>query len=512
MSEWIHIVLLPAGARLKAARGAALEDVLFERGVEFPCGGRGRCRACRVRVINGCPPPTPEDLLKFSPKELSDGWRLSCQIRCDRDMTIELAQWEAAILSDESAFAFTPRAGFGIAIDLGTTTLAAQLVNLENGQVRATRTTLNPQARHGADVMSRIEFALSGGSRTLTELIRDALVRLAEGLMDEAGLPATSVKRVVVAGNTVMHHLFCGLSVEPLAVAPFETAEGGLQCHKAESLGWNAFGRTEVCVLPCLGGFVGGDILAGILATGMDQRNELAVLADLGTNGEIVIGNATRMLCASTAAGPAFEGARISMGMRAVTGAISHVRLKDKQMECRVLGGGNPAGLCGSGLVDVAACALDLGLITPSGRVSGGKPFHVAGPVFVTPKDIRELQFAKGAIAAGIRMLLDQAGARREDVARVFLAGAFGNYINRASAQRIGMLGFPAEVIQPVGNTALLGAKIALFAPSAPALQYVDLRARVTHWSLGDDPLFQDVFAEEMAFPQGNEHAAPNRV
>lgn len=501
MSDIIQITLLPLDKKIRAPRGSSLEDILFPHGVEFPCGGRGRCRACRVRVLRGRPSPSADDLRRFSADELADGWRLSCQIRCEHDMDIELAQWEPVILSDETPFAITPRQGFGIAIDLGTTTLAAQLVNLQDGRVCAVRTALNPQARHGADIISRIEFALSGGAEFLAALIRQTLGAMAAELIQEARLPSGTLRRVVIAGNTVMSRLLCGQTVEPLAHAPFEPGDGGLQRPSAESLGWPSLAGAEICVLPGLGGFVGGDILAGILATGMDQNQDLCLLADLGTNGEIVLGNARRMICASTAAGPAFEGARISMGMRAAPGAIAEVSLRQGQMQCRVLGGGAPTGLCGSGLVDAAACALDLGLIEPSGRVPGGQPIPIAGPVRLTPKDIRELQFAKGAIAAGIRMLLQRLGAEPGDIRRVFLAGAFGNCIHHTGARRISMLPFPPETMQSAGNTALLGAKIALFASNAQDLEYSGLRSRVEHAALGEDPAFQDIFAAEMAFP-----------
>ena len=222
-------------------------------------------------------------------------------------------------------------------------------------------------------------------------------------------------------------------------------------------------GNPAVRFLPCLGSFVGSDILAGLLATSLHEHDDLAALIDLGTNGEIVVGNRQRLLCASTAAGPAFEGARISMGMRAATGAISEVHAQDGKLHCHVLGNGAPRGVCGSGLVDAAAAGLDLGWISPKGRLANGESLTLAPPVALTQWDVRELQLAKGAIAAGLRILLEQWGAQAIELAQVYVAGAFGNYINYASARRIGLLDFPAEKIQPAGNTALLGAKLALF-------------------------------------------------
>jgi len=248
--------------------------------------------------------------------------------------------------------------------------------------------------------------------------------------------------------------------------------------------------------MPCLGGFVGSDILAGIVATGMHQSPGLAVLIDLGTNGEIVAGNRDLLLCASTAAGPAFEGGRISCGMRASTGAISEAAIEGGGIRCAVIGGGAACGICGSGLVDAVAAGLDLGRIAPGGRMAS--PLELAGGIVLTQADIRELQLAKAAIAAGVRVLLHRLGATLADVRRVWLAGAFGNYVNRASARRIGLLEFPDHLVEPAGNTALLGAKIALFAPDP---SFREIRALVRHVPLGADPEFQDRYVEAMPFP-----------
>ena len=264
--------------------------------------------------------------------------------------------------------------------------------------------------------------------------------------------------------------------------------------------------------LPCLGSFVGSDILAGVLATRLRKSRQLAALIDLGTNGEILVGNHERMLCASTAAGPAFEGARISMGMRAATGAISEVRVWDGRLQCHVLGNVAPRGICGSGLVDAVAAGLELGWISPTGRLTRGDSLALAGPVSLNQRDIRELQLAKGAIAAGLRILLEQWGATKADLSQVFLAGAFGNYINHASARRIGLLDFTADRVRPAGNTALLGAKLALFSLPEHDPVYAEMRAKVRHVSLNEDTRFQETFVEEMAFPAGCRHTPSREI
>lgn len=503
MSDSVQIRLEPLGTAVQVPRGTPLQDVLFAFGVEFPCGGRGRCRRCRVRVIQGAPAPTPDERLILGDEALAQGWRLACRSRVERGATVEIGQWEAAVLADWSDFELTPSHGLGVAVDLGSTTLAAQLLDLATGVVLGVRTALNPQASYGSDVMSRVDFALADGGRSKLEgLIRSKVGALVAELLAAAGERAHEVKTVAIVGNTVMHHLFCGVSVEPLSHVPFQSPHKGARSFRPDELGWSLPGQPAVTFLPCLGGFVGSDILAGALAVRMDESEELVALIDLGTNGEIVLGNRERMACASTAAGPAFEGGRIAMGMRAETGAISEVSVVEGRLACRVLGGGEPRGVCGSGLVDAAAAGLDLGLIESSGRLSGGrKILDLAPPVALRQRDVRELQLAKAAIAAGARILLSHLGAAPRDVARLYLAGAFGNYIGQASARRIGLLKFPEALIEPAGNTALLGAKICLFSCAGDDGRIARIQAKTEHVSLASHPEFEDAYVEEMAFP-----------
>ena len=494
----VRIRLEPLGETVEVAPGAPLRDALFAFGVEFPCGGRGRCRRCRVRVVEGELPVTTADRDLLTAAELAHGWRLACHARAAAAVTLEIAQMDAAILADDSAFEFTPREGLGIAVDLGTTTLVAQLLDLRSGRVLGVRTALNPQAAYGADIMSRVQYALGGGQAKLETLVRGRIGELVSELLAAArtGVP---VQRVAVAGNTVMHHLFCGVDVEPLSHVPFEPVRDGLEAFRADELGWSVPENPPVSFLPCLGGFVGSDILAGVLASRISESDVLTGLIDLGTNGEILFGTRGRMVCASTAAGPAFEAGRISAGMRASTGAISEVSLEDGAFACRVLGGGAPRGVCGSGLVDAVAAGLELGFVLPSGRLANGqRTLPLAEPVALTQADIRELQLAKGAVAAGIHIVLNRLGAAPADVERLYLAGAFGNYVNRASARRVGLIDFPDEKIEQAGNTALLGTKLALFTDD---LEFASLRRRVEHIGLSAHPDFQEIYVEQMTFP-----------
>jgi uncharacterized 2Fe-2S/4Fe-4S cluster protein (DUF4445 family) len=451
----VRIRLEPLGIDIDVDHGASLATALAPHGVEFPCGGTGDCGGCRVRVLDG---PEP-------------GWQLACRMRAEAPVTLEVDQWITPILADAESAGGGAREGTGIAVDIGTTTLAAQLVDLRTGAVLGVETALNPQVAHGADVMSRIEFALRGGA--LAPCIRTAVAEMCGAL---GGAPS----ECVLVGNTAMHHLYCGIDVAPLASVPFRSP------HLGEMDGgtWR--------FLRCLGGFVGSDILAGVVATGMHSSDSLTALIDLGTNGEIVLGNRSRLLCASTAAGPAFEAGRIKAGMRAATGAISHV---SRTWECRTVGNAPARGVCGSGLVDAVAVALDSGLIAPNGRLTDG-PIPLAEGVALFQSDIRELQLAKGAISAGLRLLLARFGATAGDLDAIYLAGAFGNYVDLHSAIRIGLLPpVPPEVIRPSGNTALRGARRLLVDPRA------DSQIAVEHVELAADPEFHDEFASALAFP-----------
>jgi uncharacterized 2Fe-2S/4Fe-4S cluster protein (DUF4445 family) len=437
-------------------------------------------------------PVTAKDRLVLTEAELAAGWRLACQAQATGPLKLQVEQWTLPILTDQAHLSGSCRTGLGIAVDLGTTTIVAQMIDLATGDVVAVRTALNPQTAYGADVMSRVRFALTNPA--LTQLIRDVLGDI---IQEIATSRKSEVVEVVLVGNAVMHHLFAALEVEPLSHVPFESPNLGEQAFTAQELNWGLPSTCRIRFLSCLGGFVGSDILAGIVAAGIAARKGLTALIDLGTNGEIALGNGERILCASTAAGPAFEAGSIRMGMRASTGAISHVFLRDGKLACDVIGDVTPRGICGSGLVDAVAAGLRCGAILPSGRLANGKrEFPLAGPVGISQNDIRELQLAKGAIAAGLRILLGRWGATAENLEAVYLSGAFGNYVSIDSAVGIGLLEMPARRIIASGNTALRGAKLILLADGHnPGFN-------VEHVSLASDPHFQDTFVDCMGFPE----------
>jgi uncharacterized 2Fe-2S/4Fe-4S cluster protein (DUF4445 family) len=475
---------------LEVRRGAALGSVLAAHGLEFPCGGYELCGGCRVRLLEGTLTPTPNDKQAFSAEEIAAGWRLACQAHAETSIKLQVEQGGVPILGDQSRLHGSARSGLGIAIDLGTTTLVAQMVDLATGDLLGVQSALNPQTAFGADIMSRVRFALT--KPDLTPLIREAIGNMVSRL---AASHESDVREVVLVGNTVMHHLFAALDVEPLSHVPFASPKLGEQRFTPPELNWNLPGDCRIRFVSCIGGFVGADILAGILAVNLSAGAELTALIDLGTNGEIVLGNRDRMLCASTAAGPAFEAGSIRMGMRAAAGAIAQVSNRNGRLECAVIGDVAPRGICGSGLVDAVAAGLESGAILPSGRLANGsREFPVMAPVTVSQVDIRELQLAKGAIAAGLRILLSHWGATLQELRTVYLAGAFGNYVRVESAVRIGLLETARERVVPAGNTALRGAKLILLSEDLPMPE-------VEHVSLAVDASFQDTFVDCMGFP-----------
>jgi uncharacterized 2Fe-2S/4Fe-4S cluster protein (DUF4445 family) len=491
-----HVVIEPAP-------GLTLADRLFQAGVEFPCGGSSACGSCRVRLVSGEIPITRDMKDALSAGELAAGWRLACQAEASSAVVLEIGQWSPRILTDEASVPVEPREGIGLVIDLGTTTLVAERVDLRTGAVQEVRTALNPQGRYGADVMSRIEFALRKPD-VLAGLIRRTLGAMAGELA--SGSPLTEI---VLCGNTVMHHLFCGESVEPLSHVPFQSPSLGARTFSARELGWPAAVRDGVTFLPCVGGFVGSDLLCGLVACGLHESERELALIDLGTNGEIAVGNRRRVMCASTAAGPAFEGGRIRMGTRAGDGAIDRVEYKDGRVRCHVLGGAAPRGVCGSGLVDAAAAALSAGALRSTGRLTGGlRSFPLEGPVEITQADFRELQLAKGAIAAGLVVVMARAEIETDQLAAINLAGAFGNYVRIDSARRIGLLPDWSTPVHPAGNSAVRGARMLLLAPSRRTSLIAQLFGKTRHLELASDPGFQEAFIANMAFPESGFPAA----
>ena len=490
----VTIRLHPLGKELTVTRGTSLIDVLHEFGVEFPCGGKGSCGKCKVKLLQGEILPDLEHTKKLKELGLSSEWRLACMSRAEGDLVLEVGQYEAMIQADETLFSFESREGYGVAVDLGTTTLVAQLVDLSTAKVLAVETAMNPQRRWGSDLISRLESALAGKAPELTRLIREEIGGMLMKLISGRKI---SIDRVVLVGNTVMQHFFAGSDIRPLSFYPFESPELDSKSFTASELEWNMDCK-HISFYPSIGSFVGSDILAGIHATGMWRRKEYSVLVDLGTNGEIVVGNSERLLCASTAAGPAFEGAKISMGMLATTGAISSVSDREEGLICSVIGNVAASGICGSGLIDAVAVLLERGELGDFGEIiSGDEAVELTKEVTLTAKDIQEFLLAKAAIAVGLTILIRKLEITAEEIVHIYIAGAFGNYINLEKMVRTGMMDFPLDRFRKLGNSALIGAKMFLFSEwDIPD----EILALSRHVSLESEKDFQDIFVNGLTF------------
>ena len=472
---------------LEAPAGANLLEVLRENGLhpDAPCGGRGKCGKCKV-IVDGAE-------------------QLACQTTVDTDMTLVLPHLDSAQILTDARTAAGKADGsnrYAIAFDLGTTTVVAYLMDGITGALLTKTSCMNPQAQFGADVISRIEHAMAGHAAELSGCIRDALAELTRTAAKQAGIAPEDITAASIVGNTAMHHLLLEIDPKPLTVPPYMpgvsdaltlSPEGLLPIHPAGT----------VRILPNIAGFVGADTVGCLLATRPDTLDDLTLMIDIGTNGEMVLGSKRRRIACSTAAGPAFEGAKIECGMRGAPGAVDHVTVEDGKLCWHVIGDGEAAGLCGSGLLDLVAALLETGEISESGRMTSGSVYHLEGTeVYLTQKDVREVQLAKAAIRAGIELMCKALGVKVEDIRQVLLAGAFGNYLDPNSACAIGMIPpVLRERIIPIGNAAGEGAKMAVV--NAKEFECSKALARGTEFlELASMPEFNDCYVDCLCFEE----------
>jgi uncharacterized 2Fe-2S/4Fe-4S cluster protein (DUF4445 family) len=549
----VPVTFLPAGRTVYVLAGTRIIEAAAEAGIilDSPCGGEGICGKCRVRLENPSLEPGRAEKIFILPEEIRLGFRLACQTEVHQPMTVFVpetslvaAKHQILVHVEKTAVTAEDRpigveqgvaaAGqFAVAFDIGTTTLAAMLLKANMTNERAVVSRLNPQTRFGDDVLSRIFFARENpqGLQILHESIILAINKMIGELCSQAGIKLDEICVLTFSGNTTMQHLLCRVDTSSLGTMPFAPASRFGISYSAGELGLHVHPHGRAYVFPIIGGFVGGDTVAGILATELTNRSGPTLLVDIGTNGEIVLWAGGKLTAASTAAGPAFEGARISCGMRGSAGAIEKV-IVDGRLRINVIGNAAPAGLCGSGLIDVAAELLRHKVLSPQGKLlradqlpegvlpdlrqrivlHNGKLAFLLVPeeesatgkaLVITQWDFRELQLATGAIRAGIGILLNHAGLKPQDLKEVFIAGGFGNFIRRSNAQRIGLL--PGRIehhrIYYRGNTSLAGARLAALSVRARHLAE-DIARRSEHVDLSADPDFQDTFAEAMIFPE----------
>jgi len=438
------------------------------------CGGTGKCGKCKVRFSEGVTAPAYADRLHFSPEDLEAGMRLACQAFPAADCTISLDLPDESAYeiltenahTDSSALDFTEES-YAIAIDIGTTTIAAALVGLTNKRPLNYYTTLNRQRMYGADVISRMLASMDGKKSLLQNSIREDILLCVVKLVEANKIDKKRLRKVILAGNTTMGHLLMGYPCNTLGVSPFTPVSLKEETHPFGEILENDYLTCPVILFPGISTFVGGDIVSGMLASGFASEKKIALFIDLGTNGEMAVGNKDRILTTSTAAGPAFEGGNILWGIGSVQGAISGVSIEGTKVKTETIGNKQPVGICGTGIIEVVSELLKNEMIDETGLLTD-QYFETGFPIaqtqsgesiVVTQRDIREIQLAKSAVRAGIEVLLKRYGADYGDVDSVWLAGGFGVKIDQEKAMQIGMI--PLELgdrIHAVGNSSLSGA------------------------------------------------------
>ncbi|MBC7327120.1 DUF4445 domain-containing protein [bacterium] len=614
MKSEIVVTFFPEGKRVRIEEGKSILEAAYKAGIliDAPCGGKGLCGKCKVKIRDEFLPLTPSESNLLTESEVSQGVRLACQFRPRQDVVVELLEpfreatmgkteleKELAVVKgdvginkyflelpkpslddqrsdEERLLSFLPNADrlapwvrralpthlreadfrvtatvfdkeviaiekgdsrdeiYGVAIDIGTTTLAAYIVHLPSGRKVASYSALNPQTVFGADVISRISYSIEkdSGLEELRRKVLEGLNGLLEELCGFTGICQERIYKATVVGNTCMTHLFLGVDARNLAFSPYVPAFSRMVKTRARTVGLNICPDAWVYVLPNIAGFVGADTVGVILATGLYRKNKVYIALDVGTNGEMAIGSKEGIIVCSTAAGPAFEGAHIRFGMHATPGAINRVYIIDNDVKISTINGEAPRGICGSGLLDAVAEMFKAGIIDSTGRMLNeeeakflpsclrerlrtceGERCFVLSPrgenalgedIYISQRDVRELQLAKGAMRAGIEILLKKWGIGLDELAGVFLAGAFGNYIRKESAVAVGLLPpLPLNKIYMVGNAAGRGAMMALASPRylrkaeeiARKCRYIELSAL---------PEFTNHFMDAMSFPEYN--------
>nr|WP_296487411.1 ASKHA domain-containing protein [uncultured Acetatifactor sp.] len=488
----------------KVVRGAGLGKLLADAAVmNMPCGGHGRCGKCKVTVRGAVSELSHSEKQLLTEEEIRRGIRLACCVKVEGDCVVSLAtagDGQIKISGDMPKIQMKP--GFqtyGFVLDIGTTTLAARLYDVR-GTLLAEGSCLNPQSSWGADVISRIEAAIDGADKVIAEVICAAVDDLLSQLSASAGISPAEIDGMVVTGNTVMLHLLTRTSTEPLSHAPFAAERLFGETVSAGELGITKLSpEAGVYLAPCASAFVGADLITALLASGICENDSTQLLTDIGTNGEMALWHRGKLTCCSTAAGPAFEGAGISMGMGGSAGAIDKVIVQNGALTAHVIGGGLPRGICGSGIVDATACLLEICLLDETGYMEEDSVM-ILPPVSLSRKDIRMVQLAKAAIHAGIRTLLSSAGLDCGEVSRLVIAGGFGSYLDAKNAGKIELL--PAEMVSRIhvaGNAALSGAAMLLLnQDSRASCEGYAKQAKVLE--LSSDPVFSEEYMERMMF------------
>lgn len=501
----IEVIIEKKSHKLDAEEGKTILETLQEHGIHVltaPCGGRGRCGKCTVEVEH------MGEVLACMTK-VTDGMRITIP-------EVQLRAQKSKIAENGTVTHYPADDGEGLdaACDIGTTTVVCHLIDGKTGEKLATVSEPSAQRSFGADVLSRIQAAEAGKLEILKEQIIFQIAQMLRTLQKKTGR-GEQIHRLAVVGNTVMCHLFAGISPVSIGVTPFMPQEFFGKEYTGEQLGLTDC--RSVYIAPAVAGFVGGDITSDLLAVMQKNPKEKVLLLDIGTNGEMAVGNEEQIYCCATAVGSAFEGAEMAMGMPAAAGAISHVWLDQRRIRVQVIGDEEACGICGSGLIDALAVILEMGLLDHTGLLKqkqsvsvayqkylgeyAGQPcVWLAHKVCVTQEDIRGLQLAKAAFAAGMRILLQDSHTSYEQLDHVILAGGFGSYLKKESAAAIGLI--PKELLpitESVGNAAGEGAVSA--AISKKAREQLSIIQKSMHYiELSTHPDFSQEYMNQMDF------------
>lgn len=483
-----------------SAEPISFVDAMQQLGLSFyrPCGGIGRCLSCAIKFVYGAPQMTTDDERALDFSEMRDGWRLGCKCIITRDCKIEvpssLASEITSVIAEEAAEgADLEKNDIGIAVDVGTTTIATAIIELATGKILRQRNITNGQLKYGADVMSRVKAAMDGKSDDLKECVRRGLITLGEELLGENFL----MHKIVFSANTIMTHLFLGYVVDGFAKYPFVP-------YTLDSVSFVESGR-NIFFMPAISAFVGGDIVSGLFH--MNRRlseqgcsGDKYLLVDLGTNAELVLFDGENYWCSSASAGPALEGASLSCGVASVRGAINHISIRDGKCSYTTIGGDSPIGLCGSGVIDIIHEMHRNGIIDDGGLLIdkyADEGFPVTDRIRITAEDIQQVLLAKAAIYSAIRIVIDTAGVNLDDINHLFVSGGLGASIGVWSAAGIGI--FPPELLpkfEAVGNTSLLGAIDYMVEPNEGTLNEIKSNSKVV--VLNDNPDFERIFLDNL--------------
>ncbi len=528
-----EIKVRQSGRRIACQKGENLLEALLRAGVfvDNPCNGKGICGKCKVRVCaGGASELTASEERLLKPEEAAEGVRLSCMTEVTGDIEIELLSKERK--HEVLTKGYMPEferdrydGGYGVIIDIGTTTVVTALIDLKTGEELANASMINAQKRYGLDVLTRITYEYEHPDRGICEL-QQAIVNSVNGMIEEAckeaGIEKNEIREIDVAANCTMMHMLLGVDARSIGKSPYKPEFTEAKELPAREIGIEAGEDARLYCLPQVSAYIGADIVAGTYVCELQKERGNVLFIDIGTNGEIVLASGGRLLCCSCAAGPALEGMNISSGMRAAEGAIEDVRITEQGIEVDVIGGQEPAGLCGSGILAVVKELLRTGIVKKTGvfvkkeklreedyrypmlRLNGTKREFILWEepeLLVTQGDVRQVQLAKGAILSGFTALLRKAGIGMEDLDKVMIAGQFGAHLPAASLIGTGILPKEAEgKLVYVGNSSKTGAYMALMSEKVK-WEIEALAGKMEYMELAETENYERIFTESMIFP-----------